>query len=112
MGKVVRILTLILINLTLLLSNPYQSNCLKCHRDMVVGIDKFFYRYLLIYSSEREVKEALFEYMKNPTESKSTLAKALLNRFGVKAKTTLSDKELREAIDIYWDIYKVFGKLR
>jgi len=79
---------------------------------MPVKIDKFFYRYLLKYSSERSVKASLFEYLKNPTKEKSILPEGLLNRFGVKDKTTLSDKELKKAIDAYWEEYKVFGKLR
>lgn len=92
-------------------ASVYEKNCMSCHKKMPVKIDKFFYRYLLKYSSEKNVKSSLFEYLKNPTKENSILPEGLINRFGVKKRTTLSDKELHEAIDEYWEKYKVFGKL-
>lgn len=90
----------------------YEKNCIPCHEDMAVKIDKFFYRYLLKYSSEMEVKRAMSQYLKNPKAENSILVDGLINRFGVKKKTTLSDAELQEALDSYWDKYKVFDKLK
>lgn len=106
-----KILILILLHVALQ-AGVYKDNCLKCHEDMPVKIDKFFYRYLLKYSSEENLKTALKDYLKNPSKDKTILQEELLNRFGVKAKTKLSDKELKEAVDEYWQIYKVFGKLK
>ena len=79
---------------------------------MAVKIDKFFYRYLLKYSSEREVKSAMHHYLKNPKAENSILVDGLINRFGIKKKTTLTDEQLQEAIDDYWDYYKIFDKLQ
>ncbi len=31
--------------------NIYETNCVKCHDKLPVTIDKYFYRYLLKYSS-------------------------------------------------------------
>ncbi len=90
----------------------YETNCMECHKSMPVKIDKFFYRYLLKYSSEENLKSALTEYLKHPTKEKTILQAGLLNRFGIKKPTTLNDKELKEAVDEYWEIYKVFGKLK
>ena len=89
-----------------------NDNCVECHKEMPVKIDKFFYRYLLKYSSEENLKEALTSYLKNPTKEKTILQDGLQNRFGIKNKTTLSDTELEKAVDEYWNIYKVFGKLK
>jgi hypothetical protein len=94
-----------------LFASVYQKNCVECHMKMPVKIDKFFYRYLLKHSSEVRVKSALREYLKNPTRETTILQEGLINRFGIKERTTLSDEELKEAIDEYWEIYKVFGKL-
>lgn len=107
--------TLIFILFTSFLSaktGVYEKNCIPCHEDMAVKIDKFFYRYLLKYSSEAEVKRAMSQYLKNPKAENSILVDGLINRFGVKKKTTLSDAELQEALDSYWDKYKVFDKLK
>ena len=75
----------------------YETNCLKCHSKLPVAIDKYFYRYLLKYSSEKDVKKAMFEYMKNPTVEKTIMAESFITRFGIKKKTTLSDDKLMEA---------------
>ena len=90
----------------------YEKNCLPCHEDMAVKIDKFFYRYLLKYSSEVEVKNAMKSYFKSPKAENSILVDGLINRFGVKKKTTLTDEQLQEALDTYWEQYKVFDKLK
>lgn len=90
----------------------YETNCVKCHSKLPVSIDKYFYKYLLKYSSEKDVKNAMFEYIKNPSVEKTVMTESFITRFGVKKKTNLSDDKLEEAIDSYWDEYKIFGKLK
>lgn len=109
MGKLIIIFFLLF---QLLGANPYQENCLPCHAKLPVDIDKFFYRYLLEYSSEEAVKSALYDYLKQPSEGKTVMYGAFIARFGLKKPSTLSDKQLKEAIGIYWETYQVFGKLK
>ena len=63
-----------------------KKNCLACHNKIPVSIDKYFYRYLLEYSSEKDVKEAMFLFLKNPTLEKSLMSESLIKRFGLKKK--------------------------
>jgi len=107
----VKILLIVLLHVVLT-AGVYEQNCVECHKSMPVKIDKFFYRYLLKYSSEESLKSALTSYLKNPTKEKTILQEGLQNRFGVKDRTTLSNIELKKAVDKYWEIYKVFGKLK
>ncbi len=93
-------------------STIYEKNCVSCHKKLPVSIDKYFYRYLLKYSSEKDTKKAIYLYLKKPTKEKSVMAEAFISRFGVKPKTTLHDNELKKAINSYWRKYKVFGKLQ
>ncbi len=93
-------------------NNVYTNNCVKCHKSLPVSIDKYFFRYLLKYSSETDVKSALFEYLKKPTKDATVMPEAFIKRFGIKKATKLSDEQLKKALDIYWDKYKVFGKLK
>jgi hypothetical protein len=51
-------------------------------------------------------------FLKNPSKDTTIMPEAFIDRFGIKDKTQLSDKELKEALDIYWEKYKVFGKLQ
>lgn len=108
----VRFFILCLLLVLNLSASVYQKNCLSCHNKLPIKIDKFFYRYLLKYSSAIETKYAMKLYLQNPKKENSILNPALLNRFGVKKKTTLSEKDLKKAIDEYWDKYKIFGKLK
>ncbi len=108
----VRFIMLCLLFVLNLSASVYQKNCLGCHNKLPIKIDKFFYRYLLKYSSAIETKYAMKLYLQNPKKENSILNPALLNRFGVKKKTTLSEKDLKKAIDEYWDKYKIFGKLK
>ena len=96
-------------------SNPKnicERNCVTGHNRIPVTIDKYFYRYLLEYSSEEDVKKAMFEFLKNPTKEKSLMSESIIKRFGLKKKTRLSDNELKEALDIYWSEYNLFDKLK
>ncbi|MAD42844.1 MAG: hypothetical protein CL623_10710 [Arcobacter sp.] len=92
--------------------NVYENNCVKCHKKLPVSIDKYFYRYLLKYSSEKNVKKAMFSFLKKPEKDMTIMPEAFIKRFGVKKKSKLSDKQLNKALDIYWEKYKVFGKLK
>ena len=65
----------------------YESNCVRCHDKLPVSIDKFFYKYLLKYSSEKDVKKAMFEYMKNPIDENSIMGDSFITRFGIKKKS-------------------------
>lgn len=112
MVKVFLVILLISISLFSKTNDIYETNCMKCHNKIPVSIDKYFYRYLLKYSSEKDVKKAMFEYLKNPSKEKTIMTESFIKRFGVKKKTKLSNEKLNEALDIYWDKYKIFGKLK
>jgi len=90
----------------------YRNNCVACHRKLPVSLDKFFFNYLLKYSSERRVKAALFKFLKHPTKKKALASEELITRYGLMPETTLNATDLRSAIDVYWEKYKVFGKIK
>jgi len=93
----VKIFITILLLIVNLQASVYEQNCVACHKK---------------YSSSIETKYAIKLYLQNPKKENSILNEALLNRFGVKKKTTLNEKDLKKAIDEYWDKYKIFGKLK
>lgn len=107
----VKIFLLVLFT-SILNANIYNSNCLSCHKNLPVSIDKYFYRYLLKYSSSKDVKSSMFKYLNNPNKSSTIMPEAFIKRFGVKEKTILNEIELKKAINLYWEEYKVFGKLK
>lgn len=107
-----RLILVVLICFNILNADVYENNCISCHKDIPVTIDKYFYRYLLKYSSEKSVKDAMFNYLRKPNKNTTIMPEAFIKRFGIKSKSKLSDKQLQEALNIYWEKYKVFGKLK
>ena len=93
-------------------ADVYEDNCVKCHNKLPVSIDKYFYKYLLIYSSETDMKNAIISYLRYPAIETTVMSNAFIHRFGLKKKTKLSEEKLKEAVDVYWEKYKVFGKLK
>ncbi|RUM67397.1 MAG: hypothetical protein DSZ06_01255 [Sulfurospirillum sp.] len=90
----------------------YKENCLICHKRLSFNLKQIYFDYLLKYSSEETVKLALVDYLKKPNKDISVMPKEYIRRFGIKKPTLLNDKELKMAIDYYWDRYKIFGKLK
>ncbi|MFK5938633.1 MAG: hypothetical protein QM497_09600 [Sulfurimonas sp.] len=107
--KIVIILSLSAVFLN---ADVYKTNCVSCHNKLPVSIDKYFYRYLLKYSSQREVKKMMYTYLKAPSKESSVMGESFLSRFGIKKKSSLKNTQLKQAINQYWTKYKVFGKLK
>ena len=52
------------------------------------------------------------DYMKNPIDENSIMGESFITRFGIKRKTKLSESDLKEALDTYWEKYRIIGKLK
>lgn len=109
---VVKIFLTFIFLFNFLSADVYEKNCVKCHKNLPVSIDKYFYKYLLIYSGETDMKNAIKSYLKYPAKETTVMSDAFIERFGLKKKTQLSERELNEAVDAYWKKYKVFSKLK
>jgi len=106
------ILILVTSSTLLFSSDIFEQKCVPCHKTLPTSLEEMFKSYLLIYSSERFVKAGLKHYLHNPSRSISVMSDLFIDTYGIKKPTTLSDKELDEAIDIYWEKFKVFDKLK
>lgn len=92
--------------------DPYERYCVECHKELPTSLQRIFMRYLLVYSGEHNVKAGLKHYLKHPLRDISVMSDLFLDNYGVKKKTTLTDKQIDEALDIYWNKFKVFNKLK
>jgi len=90
----------------------YERNCLSCHKDLPINMQEIFKKYLLVYSGEKNVKASIAHYLKYPSNSISVMSNLFVDTYGIKKKTNLSEKDLKRAIDIYWEKYNIFGKLQ
>ncbi len=65
-----------------------------------------------MYSGEENVKAGLKHYLRYPSKSITVMSELFIDSYGIKKKSKLNKRELDEAINIYWDKFKVFDKLK
>ncbi len=106
------IVWLLLLTLSLMGSDAYERNCVECHSKLPMSLQKMFMEYLSVYSGEQNTKAALKHFMRFPRRDTSLMSTLFLQNFVLKKPMNISEKELDDAIDIYWDRYKVIGKLK
>ena len=92
--------------------NSYERNCVGCHEDLPISLQRMFMNYLLVYGGEKNMKAGLKHYLKHPSKDISVMSGLFINSYGIKKKSDLSEKEIEASLNIYWDKYKVFGKLK
>lgn len=92
--------------------NAYERNCVTCHKQLPATLQEMFKRYLLLYGGEMNVKAGIKHFLKYPSKDISVMSDLFVETAGIKEKTTLHKEELDEAVDIYWEKFKVFGKLK
>jgi len=91
--------------------NIYEDNCRACHTN-VFPLEKLYMLYLKRYSGEQTFKASLKAFLKKPLEETSVMTDKWIKDFSVKGRTPLTDKQIDEAIDIYWNLYDVRKKLK
>ena len=92
--------------------DAFERNCVSCHKELPASLQEMFKRYLLVYSSENNVKAGIKHYLRYPSKDISVMSDLFIETSGIKSKTLLAEKELDEAVDGYWERFKVFGKLK
>ena len=95
--------TVITLLCILLLSHAdsFQKNCLECHNKLPITFDKFYMQYLIKFSSEKRIKEAMFYYLKDPKIEQSVMDVNIVNGLGIMPHLNLDNKILMELIDEY-----------
>lgn len=92
--------------------NIFERKCVPCHKDLPTSLQQMFMSYLSVYSGEKNVKAVLKYYLSYPSKGMSVMSDLFIDSYGIKDKTKLSKKELDEAINLYWEKFKVFDKLK
>jgi len=105
------VLSLVLVS-GLFAQDAYERHCVECHKELPTSLQRMFMRYLLVYSGEQNVKAGLKHYLKYPLKEISVMSDLFIDSYGIKEKSDLSESDIDEALDIYWDKFKVFNKLK
>lgn len=93
-------------------SDAYERHCVECHKDLPTSLQRMFMRYLLVYGGEKNVKAGLKHYLKYPLREISVMSDLFVDNYGIKKKTTLSNTQIDEALEGYWERFKVIDKLK
>jgi hypothetical protein len=67
--------------------------------------------YLFVYGGENNFKAGLKHYLKQPSKSISVMSDLFKRNYKIKEKTKLTDKEIDDALDEYWDRFTIFKRL-
>ena len=105
MGRIIFIILFCF--LTLFAADLFDKQCVPCHKKRGIDLKPIFFNYLLYHSSKRRVKKAMKEFLLHPDPKKSLLPKK--NKI---YRHRFDPKTLDKALDIYWDRYKVIGKIK
>lgn len=110
MGK----LTIILITLITLVSAEetlLQQNCLNCHKEQQIPSALIYKRYLMKYSTDARMAEAMFTYMKDPKRDHAIMPAPFFLKSPMKEKLGLDDAVLKQSIKAYLKKYDLKKKL-
>ena len=101
-----------MLNESPLAKDVFEQHCVGCHKSLPTTLEEMLKNYLLLYSSEANVKIGIENYLRFPSREVSAMSNLFIDTYGVKKKITLNEKSLREAINIYWDKYNIIDKLK
>jgi len=111
MGK----LSTVLIVLTLFVSAKetvlLQKHCLNCHQEQQIPSSLIYKRYLMKYSTEERMAEAMFTYLENPKKEHSIMPAPFFLKFPMKQALESDDAVLKNNIKAYLEKYDMKKKL-
>lgn len=88
-----------------------QRNCLSCHIREQIPTQLIYRRYLMTYSTQEEMQNAIFNYMKNPKKENSIMPPPFFFKFPMKEVLEMNDAKLKENIRIFLEYLDVKKKL-
>ena len=88
-----------------------QSKCLECHIQEQIPNELIYRRYLMTYSTSKEMQNAIFNYLKDPQQVNSIMPPPFFFKFSMKEALDLNDVSLKENIRAFLDHFDVKKKL-
>jgi len=115
MGKIVVILGFLSLFLYAQESNTqdqaFTNTCLSCHQQQQIPSVLIYKRYLMKYSTNKGMEEAMFIYMKDPKKEHSIMPAPFFLKFPMKEKIDLDDDTLHKHIKSYLELFDIKKKL-
>ena len=93
-------------------ANQLDTYCLDCHIKSKLPTKLIYKRYLMKYSTNKNMKEAIFSYLKNPKPKNSIMPKEFFLKFSPKNITKIEDDKLLNLIDDFLKKYDIRKRLK
>jgi len=78
-----------------------ETNCLSCHKKQQIPSSIIYRRYLMKYSTNAQMEETIFRYLKDPKKENSIMPPQFFLKFPMREKSNLDDETLRKNIQAY-----------
>ena len=91
--------------------NVLTQYCFSCHNEQQIPDNLIYKRYLMKYSTNERMNEAMFDYLKDPKKEHSIMPAPFFLKFPMKKKMHLDEKVLHEAIQAYLRKYDMKKRL-
>jgi len=92
-------------------SSRLVTNCLTCHEKEQIPSSLIYKRYLMKYSTDGRMEEAMNKYLKDPKKEHSIMPAPFFLKFPMKEKLSLDDAVLRDNIQTYLEKYSMKKRL-
>ncbi len=92
-------------------NNAFTNTCLSCHQKQQIPSSLIYKRYLMKYSTDERMEEAMFKYLKDPNKEQSIMPAPFFLKFPMKEKLSLDDTVLRENIQAYLEKFSMKKRL-
>jgi hypothetical protein len=88
-----------------------EQKCLDCHKEQQIPNSLIMKRYLMQYSTNERIEEAMFKYLKDPKKKHSIMPAPFFSKFPMKEKSLLDDLSLKQNIKLFLEKYNMKKKL-
>jgi len=75
-----------------------EKNCLACHKKQQIPNELIYKRYLVKYSTDARMEEAIAKYLNNPTQETSIMPGPFFLKFPMREKLDLDEQLIRSSI--------------
>ena len=88
-----------------------EQDCLACHKAQQIPSELIYRRYLMRYSTQDAIEQAIAKYVKNPKKSSSIMPPQFFLKFPMKEAVPIEDKILYKDIKAFIEIFDIKKKL-
>jgi len=88
-----------------------EKDCLNCHKVQQIPSELIYRRYLMQYSTNQNIENAMFYYLQHPNKEDSIMPPQFFLKFPMKKSLNLDQQRVRKNIQAYIKTFDIKKKL-